>query len=94
MPKYYIDDGKEYAIMDASNPISACVLALISERFSAIQVNGNYRVSEKGFSDHKDDYKVDSNLVNEILAKKMGFELDVLLDFLEKNPDIESEEDE
>jgi hypothetical protein len=75
MPKYYVVDElaefnyptgpRSRAIVNASNPQMACVLAM-HQFFSTSMVNGHYRVSERGFEDHLDDYIIDSNQVNKL----------------------------
>ena len=54
MPKFYVFDGAEYAVLDADNPLQAC-FRCIQYRFQGIPVNGFYKVSELGFDNHEDD---------------------------------------
>ena len=54
MPKFYVNDGAEYAVLDADNPLQAC-FRCIQYRFQGIPVNGFYKVSEQGFDNHDED---------------------------------------
>ena len=54
MPKFYVIDGAESAVIDADNPLQAC-FRCIQYRFQGIPVNGFYKVSELGFENHEDD---------------------------------------
>ena len=54
MPKFYVNDGAEYAVLDADNALQAC-FRCIQYRFQGIPVNGFYKVSEQGFDNHDDD---------------------------------------
>jgi len=69
MPKYYIRDGEETAIMEADNPVVACAKALYLFRFSTIMAGGHYWVSEQGFGARPDAQKIDSDEVNEEYVK-------------------------
>ena len=79
MPKYYVRDGLERCIIDAPDPVSACVTALDLRMFNSAMVNGWYWVSERGFFPHADDLdmKIDSNEVNEafmdLIEKRKNF---------------------
>lgn len=68
MPKYYIDDGYEKAILDSPDVMSACCKAVL-HYFNTFAVNGFYKVSERGFREHSDDIIVDSNKIIDILSK-------------------------
>lgn len=71
MPKYYVRDGNgchERAVVSASNPLIACVIA-VDKFFNSFSVGGWYWVSECGFSPHLEDVKIFSNDVNEELVK-------------------------
>ena len=54
MPKFYVNDGAEYAELDADNPLQAC-FRCIQYRFQGIPVGGFYKVSEQGFENHDED---------------------------------------
>ena len=54
MPKFYVFDGAESAVVDADNPLQAC-FRCIQYRFQGIPVNGFYKVSEQGFENHDED---------------------------------------
>lgn len=75
MPKFYVNDGAEYAVLDADNPLQAC-FRCIQYRFQGIPVNGFYKVSELGFDNHDEDTVFSSDEV------VMGF-----LDMMEKSND-------
>ena len=75
MPKFYVNDGAEYAVLDADNPLQAC-FRCIQYRFQGIPVNGFYKVSELGFDKHDEDTVFSSDEV------VMGF-----LDMMEKSND-------
>jgi len=62
MPKYYIYDGTEYAVIEADSPLQACFRA-IKHRFESIPINGFYRISEQGFEIHQDDVLFSSDEV-------------------------------
>mgnify|MGYP001164308955 FL=1 len=75
MPKYYVQDGYEKAVIDAPSPEDA-VLKAVLNYFSTFIVNGFYIVSERGFEVHKDceededDLIFDSNYILDLIAKK------------------------
>jgi len=73
MPKFYVFDGAEYAVLNADNALQAC-FRCIQYRFQSIPVNGFYKVSEQGFDNHDDDTIFSSDQVI------MGF-----LDMMEKS---------
>ena len=75
MPKFYVNDGAEYAVLDADNPLQAC-FRCIQYRFQGIPVNGFYKVAELGFDNHDEDTVFSSDEV------VMGF-----LDMMEKSND-------
>ena len=54
MPKFYVDDGAEHAVLNADNALQAC-FRCIQYRFQGNPVNGFYKVSELGFENHDDD---------------------------------------
>ena len=54
MPKFYVFDGAEYAVLNADNALQAC-FRCIQYRFQGIPVNGFYKVSEQGFENHDED---------------------------------------
>lgn len=68
MPKFYINDGFEQVIIDAEDPLDACVKSLKTEKLSSVMLNGFYNVSEKGF-DSKGQIYVDSNVVLDLYAQ-------------------------
>ena len=72
MPKFYISDGVEKAVLEADNALQAC-FRCIQHRFQGIPVNGFYKVSEQGFNNHDDDIIFSSDQI------VMGF-----LDMMEK----------
>ena len=84
MPKYYIRDGQEQAIIDSHNALSACMVAVL-KKFNSIQVNGHYWVSERGFTPHPENVKIDSNIVNMLISKSLGFNLEDFVDYMDEN---------
>ena len=62
MPKFYIQDGVEQAVIDADNALQACFRA-IKYRFDGIPINGFYIASELGFENHEDDVVFSSDEV-------------------------------
>lgn len=54
MPKYYVNDGVERAVVDAADPLAASIKALMF-RFNTVAIGGFLFISEKGFDTHKDD---------------------------------------
>jgi hypothetical protein len=69
MPKYYIKDGAESAVIDAETELEACEKAVLFF-FNSFVVNGFFIVSEKGFDDHDEDKVYDSNTILDYIAKK------------------------
>jgi len=70
MPKFYIFDGAESAVIEADSPLQACFRA-IKHRFRSIPVNGFYKVSEQGFETHLDDVVFSSGEVVQALLEMM-----------------------
>ena len=82
MPKYYIDDGLEKAIVSAQNPVAACIKA-VGVFFNSMPVGGYYDLSEIGYYNaeflgenpeeylerHLDDVRIPANLVLEIIEQ-------------------------
>jgi len=69
MPKYYIQDGLDEAVVDAQSPTSACVKAIRLHMFRSVMIGGHYWVSERGFNVHPEgeDQKICSDEINSIL---------------------------
>tara|TARA_R110000824_G_scaffold123473_2_gene281383 strand:+ start:2963 stop:3196 length:234 start_codon:yes stop_codon:yes gene_type:complete len=67
MPKYYVNDGIEKAVLDADSPLDGCGKAVL-HFFSTFAVNGFYVVSELGFEAHEDDIVFSSNDILNILS--------------------------
>jgi len=82
MPKYYIDDGLEKAIVSADNAVYACIKA-VAHYFNSIPVGGYYDLSEVGYYNpdllsedpdhylnrHLEDIRIPANLVLEIIEQ-------------------------
>tara|TARA_A100001515_G_C4542732_1_gene200736 strand:+ start:718 stop:969 length:252 start_codon:yes stop_codon:yes gene_type:complete len=68
MAKYYVRDGMEMAVVDASTPLEGCCKAVL-HFFNTFAVNGFYIVSERGFSEHSDDIVFSSNDIIDILSE-------------------------
>jgi len=88
MPKFYIDDGIEQTVINATNAHTACVKALMMGRFSSFMVNGAYRVSEKGHEEHDDDILIDSEPINYFISKRLGLDINTIIEkYGKKNED-------
>jgi len=82
MPKYYINDGLEEAVISAANPVEACIKA-VGNFFASIPVGGYYDLSEIGHYNaeflaedperylqrHLDDIRIPANLVLDIIEQ-------------------------
>tara|TARA_R110002012_G_C11346210_1_gene578961 strand:- start:219 stop:440 length:222 start_codon:yes stop_codon:yes gene_type:complete len=68
MPKFYVDDGYEQTVVDSKDPLTACCKAVL-HYFNTFAVNGFYKVSEIGFSEHDEDIIIYSNKIIDILSK-------------------------
>lgn len=62
MPKYYIKDGFEAAVIDAATAEEAICLCVL-HRFNTFIINGFYTVSELGFDIHTDDVVYSSDYI-------------------------------
>ena len=73
MPKYYVNDGEQRAVVMADDEIDACV-KLLKNVFKTGMENGRYRVTEWGWSSRPNSHisLVDSNHVNEIFVERFG----------------------
>ena len=75
MPKYYVQDGYEQAIVDAKSPEMAAVKAVL-HFFTSFVVNGLYVVSEKGFDKHhvgeSDEVVIESNRILDLISEERG----------------------
>jgi len=71
MPKYYIQNGVERTVVDASQPIEACVKACRSGRLPSVLVGGVYILSERGFD--RGTLRLSSDTVNLYLLR-YGYE--------------------
>jgi hypothetical protein len=70
MPKYYVSCLDLFDIVDASNPIEAC--GIVSERTGVITAGMSWRVSERGFRRHTEDYIVTDILIVGWLKERYG----------------------
>ena len=70
MAKYYITDGVEKAVLEADSPLEAC-FSSIRYRFQGVPVNGFYKISEVGFTQHDDDIMFSSDEVVSALLEVM-----------------------
>lgn len=71
MPKFYVNDGVEHAVLDADSTLQAC-FRCIQYRFQGIPVNGFYKVSEQGFANHDEDVVFSSDEVITAFIDMMG----------------------
>lgn len=97
MPKYYINDGLERAVVSAANPVEACIKA-VGHFFASIPVGGYYDLSEIGHSNaeflsedperylqrHLDDIRIPANLVLDIIEQ-------ITRDRKKKDKDVDNE---
>ena len=67
MPKYYIRDGYEMAVVDAKTATHACVKATLYY-FTSFTINGTFIASEKGFKSHDDDTILSSNHIIDVIS--------------------------
>ena len=82
MPKYYIYDGLEKAVISAANPVEGCIKA-VAHFFNSIPVGGYYDLSEIGHYNpdflaeehakylerHLNDIRIPANLVLDIIEQ-------------------------
>ncbi len=69
MPKYYVSVLNIQIVLEAKDPLDACVKTSDSRSFITCGIN--WKVSEKGFANHDDDVLVnDDNINTEILKRK------------------------
>lgn len=65
MPKYYVSVMNNNIVLEAKDPLDACVLA--SEAMNVTSVGLQWKVSERGFSNHPDDDVIyDTEIIKEI----------------------------
>tara|TARA_R110002020_G_scaffold427731_2_gene637155 strand:+ start:4335 stop:4577 length:243 start_codon:yes stop_codon:yes gene_type:complete len=69
MPKYYVRDGVERAIVDADTELEACVKSVLFF-FNSFVVNGFFIISEVGFGEHEDDKVYSSSMVLDYISEK------------------------
>lgn len=67
MPKYYVRDAYESAVIEAEDATDA-VLKAVMHYFDGFSINGTFTVSEQGFQPHSDDLIFDSNYILDELA--------------------------
>jgi hypothetical protein len=69
MPKYYVSVMDNNIVLNAKDPLDACVLA--SEIMSITSAGLYWKVSEKGFGNHPDDDVVyDTEIIREQKRRK------------------------
>lgn len=73
MPKFYVTDKTEEAIIDAPDALTAC-MKCVRFCFHGIPVNGFYKVSEVGFDEHDEDVVFGSDEVIALLIEMMDEE--------------------
>lgn len=65
MPKYYVSVMNNNIVLEAKDPLDACVLA--SEAMNLTSAGLQWKVSERGFANHPDDDVIyDSEIIKEI----------------------------
>ena len=73
MPKFYVTDKVEEAIVDAPTSLKACISA-VRYRFHGIPVEGFYKVSEIGFEEHDEDIVFKASEIVEMIIEIMDNE--------------------
>ena len=73
MPKFYVTDKVEEAVVDASTSLKACINA-VRYRFHGIPVDGFYKVSEIGFEEHDEDIVFKASEIVEMIIEIMDNE--------------------
>ena len=73
MPKFYVTDKVEEAIVDAPTSLKACIIA-VRYRFHGIPVDGFYKVSEMGFEEHDEDIIFKASEIVEMIIEIMDNE--------------------
>ena len=68
MPKYYVSCLGIEKVVSADSPVEAC--AKVWEIYEVSTAGINWRVSEIGFTFHKEDVLIDDLLINRYLIKK------------------------
>ncbi len=71
MPKYYVKCLEQQCVLDAQNPLDACVLA--SEAMCVMTAGISWSVSERGFEKHEDDLRIsDLEIIKEWKRRHLG----------------------
>jgi hypothetical protein len=73
MPKFYVTDKVEEAIVDAETSLKACIRA-VRFCFHGIPVDGFYKVSEIGFEEHDEDIVFKASEIVEMIIEIMDNE--------------------
>lgn len=68
MPKYYVSILKDRCIVEANDPVGACIK--VSEYKSLVTCGFEWKVSEKGFNNHDDDMWISDEIINEEAVKR------------------------
>ena len=68
MPKYYVSVLNNNYVLEAKNPLDACVLT--SQRMSIVSCGLMWKVSEKGFGNHPDDDVIDDHEIVRELKRR------------------------
>ena len=75
MPKYYVTCLDRHTIVNAHNPLDACVNA--SDKMMMATAGISWVVSEKGFKQHEDDVIIpDDDIIREYLRRIMDKDKD------------------
>lgn len=69
MPKFYVRESNNFAIIDSADATMACAKLLFNGIFKDFLVNGYYFVSEHGFTPSLETQKINSGEVNDLAAK-------------------------
>jgi len=68
MPKYYVDDGEKNVIIDAEDPVKACMVCWQRKFYPSITCGGHFWVSERGVGQHPEDTTVECDRVIQLLT--------------------------
>ena len=68
MPKYYVSCLDKFCILDAEDPLDACVLAC--QTMNTMTAGIAWCVSERGFEKHEDDEFVSDELIIRELLRR------------------------
>lgn len=68
MPKYYVSVHEINVIVVDDDPVGACIK--VTEKKSLVTCGFKWKVSERGFDDHKDDIYINDDIINKEAIKR------------------------